>query len=65
LVLRAPFVKGIRTHGTGCVYSAAVCAALAQGKKLPEAVRTAKRFITRAILKSYRISNHYALGIGR
>lgn len=64
LMLRAPFVKGIRTHGTGCVYSAAVCAMLAQGKKLSQAVQTAKRFITRAILKSYRIGNHYALGIG-
>jgi hydroxymethylpyrimidine/phosphomethylpyrimidine kinase len=63
LVLRAPFVKGIRTHGTGCVYSAAICAGLALGKTLPQAVQTAKRFITRAILKSYRIGHHFALGI--
>lgn len=64
MVLRAPFVKGIRTHGTGCVYSAAICAALARGENLPRAVQTAKRFVTRAILKSCRIGNHFALGIG-
>jgi hydroxymethylpyrimidine/phosphomethylpyrimidine kinase len=63
-LLRAPFVKGARTHGTGCVYSAAVCASLAQGKSLLQSVQTAKQFVTRAILKSYRIGNHSALGIG-
>jgi hydroxymethylpyrimidine/phosphomethylpyrimidine kinase len=64
LFLRASFMKGIRTHGTGCVYSAAICAALAQGKTLPQAVRLGKKFITRAISKSYRLGNHFALGIG-
>jgi hydroxymethylpyrimidine/phosphomethylpyrimidine kinase len=63
-VLRAPFVKGIRTHGTGCVYSAAICAALALGKSLPQAVQTGKHFVTRAISKSYRSGTHFALGIG-
>ena len=63
LLLHAPFVKGLRTHGTGCVYSAAICAALARGKELPQAVRTGKQFVTRAILKSCRIGNHFALGI--
>jgi hydroxymethylpyrimidine/phosphomethylpyrimidine kinase len=62
-VLRALFVKNIRTHGTGCVYSAAICAALAQRKSLLEAVNVGKRFVTRAILKSYRIGNHFALGL--
>jgi hydroxymethylpyrimidine/phosphomethylpyrimidine kinase len=61
--LRAPFVKGIRTHGTGCVYSAAICGELAKGKSLTEAVRIGKRFVTRAILKSYRVGSHFALGI--
>lgn len=63
ILLRAPFVKGIRTHGTGCVYSAAICAALALGKNLPQAVQIGKRFITRAILRSRRVSGHFALGI--
>jgi hydroxymethylpyrimidine/phosphomethylpyrimidine kinase len=63
VLLRARFVKGIRTHGTGCVYSAAICAALAQGKKLPQAVQIGKRFVTRAILKSRRVGDHFVLGI--
>ena len=64
LLLSAPFVKGIHTHGTGCVYSAAICAALALGRKLPEAVQIGKRFVTAAISESYRIGNHFALGSG-
>jgi hydroxymethylpyrimidine/phosphomethylpyrimidine kinase len=63
LLLSAPFVKGIRTHGTGCVYSAAICAALALGNNLPQAVQIGKRFVTRAISKSCKIGNHFALGI--
>ena len=63
LLLTAPFVKGIRTHGTGCVYSAAICAALALGHNLPRAVQIGKEFVTRAISESYRIENHFALGI--
>ena len=37
------------THGTGCTYSAAITAQLAQGAGLVEAVATAKQFITNAI----------------
>jgi hydroxymethylpyrimidine kinase/phosphomethylpyrimidine kinase len=62
LLLSAPFVKGVRTHGTGCTYSAAICAALALGHDLPRAVEIGKNFITRAISESYRIGNHFALG---
>jgi hydroxymethylpyrimidine kinase/phosphomethylpyrimidine kinase len=65
LILNAPWVKGVRTHGTGCVYSAAICAALALGQDLPQSVRTGKRFITRAIRQSYRVGKHFALGTGR
>lgn len=61
-VLSVPFVKSVRTHGTGCVYSAAICAALARGQDLPQSVKTGKRFVTRAIQNSYRIGNHFALG---
>lgn len=38
----APFARRLRTHGTGCVYSAAICAALALGQNLPQAVRAGK-----------------------
>lgn len=37
------------THGTGCTLSAAITALIAQGDPLPQAVRRAKTFITRAI----------------
>jgi hydroxymethylpyrimidine/phosphomethylpyrimidine kinase len=62
LLLAAPFIHGVRTHGTGCTYSAAICAALALGQDLPHAVATGKNFITAAIAGSYRIGNHFALG---
>ena len=62
LLLSAPFVKGVRTHGTGCTYSAAICAALAQGHDLPRAVEIGKKFITAAIANSYRTGSHFALG---
>ena len=63
LLLTAPFVKGVRTHGTGCVYSAAICAALALGHELPRAVALGKNFITSAIANSHRVGSHFALGI--
>jgi hydroxymethylpyrimidine/phosphomethylpyrimidine kinase len=61
LLLSAPFVKGVSTHGTGCTYSAAICAALALGHDLPQAVEIGKEFITAAIAASYRIEKHFAL----
>lgn len=64
LVLRAAFAKGIATHGTGCVYSAAICAALASGESLRHAAQTGKRFVTRAIFGSYKIGRAFALGVG-
>ncbi len=62
LLLSAPFVKGVSTHGTGCTYSAAICAALALGHGLPHAVEIGKNFITAAIADSYRIGKFFALG---
>ncbi len=37
------------THGTGCVYSAAITARLARGDRLVDAVAGAKQFVTSAI----------------
>ena len=62
LLLAAPFIKGVRTHGTGCTYSAAICAALALGHGLPHAVELGKEFITAAISQSRRIGKHFTLG---
>lgn len=50
----APFKKGGGDHGTGCTLSAAIAACLARGLPLPEAVATAKRFITAAIRGTLR-----------
>jgi hydroxymethylpyrimidine/phosphomethylpyrimidine kinase len=61
LLLSAPFVRGVSTHGTGCTYSAAICAALALGHALPHAVEIGKNFITAAIAKSYKIGTRFAL----
>ncbi|MFZ0826093.1 MAG: bifunctional hydroxymethylpyrimidine kinase/phosphomethylpyrimidine kinase [Verrucomicrobiia bacterium] len=62
LLLSAPFIKGVSTHGTGCTYSAAIAAALALGHDLPSAVAIGKNHVTAAISRSYRIGKHFALG---
>ena len=62
LLLAAPFLRGVSTHGTGCTYSAAIAAACTQGALLPEAVRLGKQFITDAIANSRRIGRHFVLG---
>ena len=61
LILGAPFVRGVSTHGTGCTYSAAITGYLALGCELPYAVQLAKRFITLAIKQSARIGRHTTL----
>ncbi|HVW10040.1 MAG TPA: bifunctional hydroxymethylpyrimidine kinase/phosphomethylpyrimidine kinase [Bryobacteraceae bacterium] len=49
LELRTPRIDSRHTHGTGCVYSAAITAGLALGQPLPEAARQAKAFLHDAI----------------
>jgi hydroxymethylpyrimidine/phosphomethylpyrimidine kinase len=60
-LLSASFVRGVSTHGTGCTYSAAICAALALGHDLPPAVAIGKKFVTAAIAESYGIGNYSSL----
>jgi hydroxymethylpyrimidine/phosphomethylpyrimidine kinase len=55
LELVAPRVDTKNTHGTGCTYSAAIAARLAQGATLREAVRGAKDYVTEAIRRSYAV----------
>jgi hydroxymethylpyrimidine/phosphomethylpyrimidine kinase len=45
----APRVATKNTHGTGCTFSAAIAAGLARGLPPIEAIRLAKRYVTRAI----------------
>jgi len=61
VILSAPFVRGVSTHGTGCTYSAAITAYLALGLGLDEAVGMAKQHITAAIAQSVRVGRHSAL----
>src|SRR5207237_10444731 len=49
----APFSRGIATHGTGCAYSAAVTAGLANGLSLEDAIGRAKKFVTAAIAQHH------------
>ncbi len=49
----APFSRGIATHGTGCTYSAAIVAGLANGLPLEEAVRSGKKFVTATIAQHH------------
>lgn len=58
LLLRARFVRGVRTHGTGCTYSAAITAYLALGHPLRQAVTMAKEHVTRAIEGAVRAGSH-------
>jgi len=45
------------THGSGCVFSAAITAHLAHGAEPLAAVREAKQFITMAIANSLEIGH--------
>lgn len=53
--LYAPRIRTINTHGTGCTFSAAIAANLAQGKELENAVTLAKRFITQSIRRAFPV----------
>ncbi len=47
--LALPRIATRNTHGTGCTFSAAVAAYLAQGEALSAAVAAAKRFVHAAL----------------
>ena len=55
--LSAPRIETQNTHGSGCVFSAAIAAHLAREASLVDAVREAKIFITRAILNSLEVGH--------
>jgi hydroxymethylpyrimidine kinase/phosphomethylpyrimidine kinase len=65
LMMSAPFVRGIRTHGTGCAYSAAITAYLTRGLPLGQAVTRAKEFVTNAIAGSRTAGNYSVLNFVR
>lgn len=49
LLLSAPRHDVRHTHGTGCTLASAIAARLAQGDDVPDAVRTAKAYVTGAV----------------
>ncbi len=53
--IAAPKVETVNTHGTGCVFSAAIAAFLAKGWELERALRGAKLVVTSAIKSSLDI----------
>lgn len=54
-------INNINTHGSGCVYSSAICAYLAMGNTLKDAVYNGKDFITKSIFYSdYKIGKGYS-----
>jgi hydroxymethylpyrimidine/phosphomethylpyrimidine kinase len=61
LLLTAPFVRGLRTHGTGCTYSAAIAAYLARGFVPPEAAARAKEYVSEAIVQSQKMGKYSIL----
>ena len=56
-------VPRIKTHGTGCAFSAALAANLALGHSLVESVARAKQFVTDAIRHSLRVGRYRALRV--
>ncbi len=62
----SPRIATADTHGTGCTYSAAIATGLARGLGVAEAVAEAKRYITEAVRRGWRVggghgpTNHLA-----
>jgi hydroxymethylpyrimidine/phosphomethylpyrimidine kinase len=52
---RGPRIATENSHGTGCTLSSAICAGLAQGRPLAEAVGRAKTYVTEGLRHSYRL----------
>ena len=52
---KAKRVKSINIHGTGCTFSAAICANLAKGVETEEAVKASKKYISTGLKKSLMI----------
>jgi hydroxymethylpyrimidine/phosphomethylpyrimidine kinase len=55
-MFKGDYIDTPHTHGTGCTFASAIAAQLAKGKPLPDAIRTAKEYLTEAI--------RHGLGIG-
>ena len=54
-------VLGVKTHGTGCTYSAAIAAGLARGLSMRDAVAAAKAYVFDAIAQYHQWGDVHAL----
>jgi hydroxymethylpyrimidine/phosphomethylpyrimidine kinase len=59
-LLRAPRIDTPHTHGTGCTLASAIASYLALGHEVPEAVKSAKEYVTGAIAAGFPLGH----GIG-
>jgi hydroxymethylpyrimidine kinase/phosphomethylpyrimidine kinase/thiamine-phosphate diphosphorylase len=50
--MRAPYIRTQNSHGTGCTLAAYIAAEIAKGSDVPSAVRTAKKYVWRALERS-------------
>ncbi|MGH7905176.1 MAG: bifunctional hydroxymethylpyrimidine kinase/phosphomethylpyrimidine kinase, partial [Candidatus Binataceae bacterium] len=57
IVLEGERVEGASLHGSGCIFSAAIAGYLARGSSLIDAIRDAKKFITRAMRNRVQLGN--------
>jgi hydroxymethylpyrimidine/phosphomethylpyrimidine kinase len=55
--LEAARIETRHTHGTGCVFSAAITAGLARRVEILHAIRDAKTFITAAIREGFPLGS--------
>jgi hydroxymethylpyrimidine/phosphomethylpyrimidine kinase len=59
-VFRGVHLESRSTHGTGCAFATSIACQLALGRDLPEAVRAAKEYVTKAVQSGYPLGQ----GIG-
>ncbi|MBM3608018.1 MAG: bifunctional hydroxymethylpyrimidine kinase/phosphomethylpyrimidine kinase [Alphaproteobacteria bacterium] len=57
-IYEAPWIDTKNTHGTGCTLSSAIASFLARGQDLPQAIASAKDYLTNALRGAH------ALGVG-
>ncbi len=57
VVLSEPRVDTRNAHGAGCTLSAAICARLARGDELLDAIRGAKVWLTQGLRRSYTLGH--------
>lgn len=56
-IYKGEFIDTPHTHGTGCTFASAIAAHLARGKSVPDAIQTAKTYLTEAIRHSLAIGH--------